>query len=111
MRVVAVSRAMRPELGFLSRWRLTGFHGVDRKLLPLALHGRGMDRAQIDAFCRELLQVLRQRPGLVRQLTLLRPGYLVRKLGFVEGLLCSLAVSDHKADCTDRPEQAKFLLL
>ena len=58
-----------------------------------------MDRAQIDAFCCELLQVLRQRTGLVRQLVLLRPSLLVCKLGFVEDLLCSLGVFDHKVDC------------
>jgi hypothetical protein len=54
-----------------------GLYRVDHNRLFPALHGRGMDRAQVDAFCRELLQVLRQRPGLVRQFVLLRPGLLV----------------------------------
>ena len=77
---------------------LAGFglrlYGVNHNRLFPALHGRGMDRAQIDTFCCELLQVLRQRTGLVRQLVLLRPGLLVYKLGFVEDLLCSLDVFD-----------------
>ena len=71
-----------------------GLYCVNHNRLFPALHGRGMDGIQIDTFCCELLQVLRQRTGLILQFVLLRTGLQVYKLGFVEDLLCSLDVFD-----------------
>src|ERR1035437_4693512 len=104
MRFVELSRAMRPDRWLVSRCGFClGLYSVNHNRLFLTLNGSGMDRAQIDTFCCELLQVLRQRPGLVRQFVLLCPSLLVYELGFVEDLLCSLGVFDHKVDCTGCP--------
>src|SRR6266446_6002460 len=87
-----------------------GFRSVDDDGFLAAFGGGGVNRTQIDAFRRELVQALSQRTRFVRQLVLFRESFLIRDPGGVESFLGAARIFHdelNRAACTLRSSQER----